>query len=743
MKQKRSLPVRYKYAAMFLLITVLVVASLIPIYQTVYNVTRDNSLHTSTQTLQRGGAALESHLSQLSSLTQLFNTSASFAQLKLFAGDTLPTNYYYKLYTSHQFFRQQISGINLLDEGFVIFLNNNAILTRSRVYDDALECFDSYLRFSEYEPGELYDYLLMQTDQTSYLQSMEISINMQPTQSYLMAFSRRSAEQLLGVSLISENKLAELFESSDYPENSFLYIINYQGELVFDTRYEKNVPILIGNEEGRCKINGELFTLIGQPIYGGKYQVIRGIPESYFSQQMMSFQALFSRYLVVVLFLGILLSFLFLFYSSYRPLKKLVNMPMIQAYRQTKPLGNEYNLLHEAMQTSDLVNKRLSAEVQGMEHALRATLFVRLLQGGVHTTEEIRAVKDLLWTQTQSYRVAVIQCGLEGSEEDINLMSVWVYDQLRKAMEGGSVLGRLNKRKFALLLPDDPPILNAFEKIACHVNGNALTLYGIQLRIGVSEPVLSMGGVQAAFHQAQLVPEGEAERPVVYCSLPDKGEAGQSMQMADVQRLYELIYAGEVEAIGEIMEHMQQEVHALPRQAVREVYHTICFVLRIIVQELSLLPQDFSFPEYQGTDSTPALMGSITEAALGLSELVARRKSSGNKPLINDMIAFIQERFAEPQLSISMIAEHFSISEKHVYRLVREHTGNSPAGYIEGLRMRLAIDLLKGSDLSVAQIASRCGYGSSNNFYKAFKKTYGRPPSNFRSIPIKTEDAGH
>jgi AraC-like DNA-binding protein len=58
--------------------------------------------------------------------------------------------------------------------------------------------------------------------------------------------------------------------------------------------------------------------------------------------------------------------------------------------------------------------------------------------------------------------------------------------------------------------------------------------------------------------------------------------------------------------------------------------------------------------------------------------------------------------------------------------------GHTPMQYLARWRHQKAVDLLRGSDLSVAEVASRVGYESEAAFNKAFKRSMGATPGAFR-----------
>ena len=54
--------------------------------------------------------------------------------------------------------------------------------------------------------------------------------------------------------------------------------------------------------------------------------------------------------------------------------------------------------------------------------------------------------------------------------------------------------------------------------------------------------------------------------------------------------------------------------------------------------------------------------------------------------------------------------------------------------YIKIKRVEKAVGLLKTTDLTKLDIAERCGFSSSSNFYKAFKNVTGKTPSEIERV---------
>ena len=82
--------------------------------------------------------------------------------------------------------------------------------------------------------------------------------------------------------------------------------------------------------------------------------------------------------------------------------------------------------------------------------------------------------------------------------------------------------------------------------------------------------------------------------------------------------------------------------------------------------------------------------------------------------------------------TLASLAEALDLSPRSLGRRFRDATGQSPMQYLRALRLREAKALLRQSDLSIADIAWRCGYGSPSRFAQAFRSATGLSPRSYR-----------
>ena len=83
-------------------------------------------------------------------------------------------------------------------------------------------------------------------------------------------------------------------------------------------------------------------------------------------------------------------------------------------------------------------------------------------------------------------------------------------------------------------------------------------------------------------------------------------------------------------------------------------------------------------------------------------------------------------------LDRNVVAQVFGLHPGHVSRLFRQHAQTGFNETLNRLRLEKAAECLRESQWSVADIAAACGYGSSVNFIRRFRRHFGITPAAYR-----------
>lgn len=106
--------------------------------------------------------------------------------------------------------------------------------------------------------------------------------------------------------------------------------------------------------------------------------------------------------------------------------------------------------------------------------------------------------------------------------------------------------------------------------------------------------------------------------------------------------------------------------------------------------------------------------------------------SSRSHLLFQEICAYIQENF-QHEISRSSVAKHYDVSPNHLSRLFKTNGYMKFCDYVNYVRINRAKFLLQNYDLSLHQIAKRCGYNDVVYFCRIFKKITKKTPKQYQN----------
>ena len=87
--------------------------------------------------------------------------------------------------------------------------------------------------------------------------------------------------------------------------------------------------------------------------------------------------------------------------------------------------------------------------------------------------------------------------------------------------------------------------------------------------------------------------------------------------------------------------------------------------------------------------------------------------------------------------TVASLARELHVGERHLARLFRTHAGISPSAYIRSLRVAASRQMVRHTRLSMEHIATACGFQSSEQMRRAWKKLGQPVPSSLRRAAVE------
>lgn len=109
-------------------------------------------------------------------------------------------------------------------------------------------------------------------------------------------------------------------------------------------------------------------------------------------------------------------------------------------------------------------------------------------------------------------------------------------------------------------------------------------------------------------------------------------------------------------------------------------------------------------------------------------ELVHTKK---DKEFLEQLISIIESHLTNPEMDIDLICMQMGMSRTRLYQKIKNITGQSTGEFIRTIRFKKAAQLMTHQDISLTEVMYSVGIQTQSYFTKAFKKEFGKTPSQF------------
>lgn len=95
---------------------------------------------------------------------------------------------------------------------------------------------------------------------------------------------------------------------------------------------------------------------------------------------------------------------------------------------------------------------------------------------------------------------------------------------------------------------------------------------------------------------------------------------------------------------------------------------------------------------------------------------------------------YLKNNYARPDLSLQMVSDELDINKRMVSRYISDCCGLMFKGYLNEIRIQMAQDKLRITNMRIQEVAYACGYTNVEHFTRIFTEKTGYSPSHYAML---------
>lgn len=716
---------------------------------------------------------IDSQIEHVQRMREVIAFNARVRKL-LFAPQELDANLRLAMVQAFADFRTYSNTNRYIDNFYIYFRNGNFILTDRSYYD-----LDMYYQLHMSDTGMDYrrwlDFL-EQHHRGTFVNGQDIGME------------RGNGEILLSQSLPIENTVSKLatliiYMNKDRLQTSLRNIRSYNEGDVFivDGDYRilassgEGVPAVPPNfpsdedygvfqdEAGGEEVN---VSYIRSALTNWTY--VYTLPTGIYQEKAEYVRDLSILMVVIAIVLGAATA-VYTARKNYHPIRRIVNTLAVKSKVKPEIAGNEILYIGETLEQTLDQNDEMNRIIEQQNTYLRSNLMVRLLKGrleenfpleealaeyrldmgpgsfavmlfyiedfsGLFREEELDAEKNLRFVHLIMSNIMEEIAGKQHrgwmAEVDVMLACVINFKPGTEERQAKSLLFRM--------LEEARSIIEQRFHIVFTCSLSAIHPSIRSLPVAYRETLEAM-------EYRMLMDSGAT---IDYESIQEQG-TGYTYPLEMEQQLINYVKSGNYDKAKAIMDEV---IESNLKEGGLSADLAQCFMFDMISTMMKASMEAVSGQSELYEENRRAVQAILQEQTVGdmrqrmavfLQEVchhVDARKKSHNVRLIEELLAYIEEHYADPNVSVASLSERFDVHPSYLSRFFKEQMGDNLSDYLNRYRVSQAKRLLLEGEAVIKKVSEAVGIYSISTFIRLFKKYEGVTPGVYREMHHTDKD---
>ncbi len=414
---------------------------------------------------------------------------------------------------------------------------------------------------------------------------------------------------------------------------------------------------------------------------------------------------------------------------------------------------NEYDFLKNGISRLINANEDMKVTVDNQALLLKSSFLGRLIKGEFSDEKEIDMQRKHLEVRLQGQWFAAAIVNLQGQNELKNKEQLIEQDIYRLILDR-ALSSHIEKEGYTYILnttqvvavmsfdnKDRADCMERIRNLTEAIRNEIIESYSIYVDFYVGSPHDRLIDINLSYNEATSLFDHfgveNKDRHVIYFWEEKLENTGYYYPLEMEQKLINMASSGNKGETMRVLDSVYCENFENRKLSNYLEYHLLFDMRGTVLKTLERVKVDLDVKEFINSKFSGVqpkeIFDTIRKTYITICDLAKNKKKSHNNDLIEKLLAYIKSNYYSTEISVSLVASEFSISESYLSQFFKEQTGEAFSDHIEKLRISHACELLKAQRLSVEDIARLVGYNSAYSFRRAFKRVTGVLPSEYKA----------
>ncbi|WP_165763844.1 AraC family transcriptional regulator [Halalkalibacter urbisdiaboli] len=575
-----------------------------------------------------------------------------------------------------------------------------------------------------------------------------------------LPYGEKSDVQGMFIVHIDEQQIRDLFHQIEGLNSGFMYIVDEHKNIMMSTSTnEDNInqitPLLtkqVGFFEKNIAGNKMIASYTTSEKNGWTYVSV--VPKNIVVSQVSKVKLSAMVVMIVSLIIGILLSY-YLASKNYRPIREVVNT-VIGKRRPKGEFSNEIELIKQTIVNSMKKESQLNQIVSQQEPVIKSNFIYRVLKGQVDVQN--MSEKDLEFmgvdTPLNYYGILLIQIDGHCQFNNENLEKKWALTRFIIANLSNELS---NENGFTIDIERDKlVIVQSYPRNTNEEQERQLVFikrlkeileekFDINITVAISHLHHGFKNLSQCYVEASMALDYRMVKGlgsiIFYNDVKDNSGYDYYYPMETEMQLINYAKSGDStnveKTLHDIFNNNVQKQGMTPAISKCLSYDLLSTLIKLV----SLLDDKKQSLELNRLIKMIADSGTVDEIQENIKlqfhmicmKMKEKQLSQGER-LYQEIKKYIEHNYADDNLSLTMIAEHFGMNASYLSTFFKRQGNQTISDYLVKVRITETKKMLSNQMLTIAEIAKKVGYANSVGLIRVFKKYEGVTPGQYREI---------